>query len=137
MTVAPPPFYVGAVKHALPAGLLNRPFAVSEGNRLPSPLDRLDEKLRDARARRQAKERGRPNEGLGIGMRIAVELAAAIGVGTAIGVVLDRWWGTSPWLLIVFFLIGCVAAFLNVYRVAQEFEKERKVRKQADKDRHE
>lgn len=70
-------------------------------------------------------------------MRIAVELAAAIGVGTAIGVVLDRWWGTSPWLLIVFFLVGCVAAFLNVYRVAQEFEKDRKARKQAGENRHE
>jgi ATP synthase protein I len=108
---------------------------VSEGNKPPSPLGQLDEKLREARAKRREKERGRPNGGLGVGMRIAVELAAAIGVGTGIGIVLDRWWGTSPWLLIVFFLVGCVAAFLNVYRVAQEFEKDRKARNEADKER--
>jgi ATP synthase protein I len=108
---------------------------VSEGNKPPSPLGQLDEKLRLARAKRQGRERGRSDDGLGIGMRISVELAAAIGVGTAIGIGLDHWWGTSPWLLIVFFLVGCVAAFLNVYRGAQEFEKEREARKEADKER--
>lgn len=135
MTVRPWAFYGARTKDALPAGSYNRPSAVSEGNKLSSPLNQLDEKLREARARRREKERGRPNEGLGIGMRIAVELAAAIGVGTAIGIVLDRWWGTSPWLLIVFFLVGCVAGFLNVYRVAQDAEKDRKARKEADKGR--
>lgn len=64
-------------------------------------------------------------------MRIGVELAAAIGVGTAIGIVLDRWLGTTPWLLIVFFLIGCAAGFLNVYRAAQNFDRERRSRRDA------
>ena len=30
---------------------------------------------------------------------------------------LDRWLGTGPWLLLVFFLLGAVAGIVNVYRV--------------------
>lgn len=68
-------------------------------------------------------------------MRIAVEMAAAIGIGVAIGVLLDRWLGTAPWLLLLFFVIGFAAAILNVYRTAQELDrkaKARKARAQAD-----
>ena len=60
------------------------------------------------------------------GLRIAVELVAAIAVGTGIGIVLDRWLGTSPLMLIVFFLIGTAAGFLNVYRTAQELDRRRR-----------
>ncbi|MEQ8966492.1 MAG: AtpZ/AtpI family protein [Azospirillaceae bacterium] len=68
---------------------------------------------------------------MGAGMRIAVELAAAVVVGTGIGIVLDRWWGTSPWMLIAFFVVGCAAGFLNVYRTAQELDRQAKERKAA------
>ncbi|NBB83072.1 MAG: ATP synthase I [Alphaproteobacteria bacterium] len=66
---------------------------------------------------------------MGAGLRIAVELAAAVIVGAGIGIVLDRWLGTSPWLLIVFFVVGCVAGFLNVYRTAQELDRQAKERR--------
>jgi ATP synthase protein I len=65
------------------------------------------------------------------GLRIAVELAAAVAVGTGIGIVLDRWLGTAPWLLIVFFLVGSAAGFLNVYRVGQEIDRRARERKAA------
>jgi ATP synthase protein I len=38
----------------------------------------------------------------------------------------DQWLGTKPWLLIVGFVLGCCAAFLNVYRVAQAEERRSK-----------
>lgn len=94
--------------------------------------DELDRRLRDVR---QAYDKGvgkpsRPagsasggGEKLGVGMRIAVELVAGVVVGAFIGLMADRWLGTKPWLLIVGFLLGCGAAFLNVYRVAQAEEK--------------
>lgn len=127
-----PGFYV-QVNHARPFGrAICRLFAVTEERKPHPSLTQLDQKLRAARAKREDKARERPNEGLGIGLRIAVELAAAIGVGTAIGILLDRWLGTTPWLLIVFFIIGCVAAFLNVYRVGQEVDKQRKRRLNPD-----
>jgi len=45
-------------------------------------------------------------------------LVAALIVGVGIGLLLDRWLGTTPWFLIVFFLLGAAAGILNVYRAA-------------------
>lgn len=98
-------------------------------------LDALDARVKAASEARQ-RQVGGPKAGqpgrsggadkAGVGMRIAVEMVAGIGVGTFIGLMLDRWLGTKPWLLIVFFLLGSAAAFLNVYRVAQADEARRK-----------
>jgi ATP synthase protein I len=47
---------------------------------------------------------------------VGVALVAATAVGLAIGYGLDRWLGTSPWLTMVFTLLGIVAGFLNLFR---------------------
>src|SRR5215475_11617872 len=43
---------------------------------------------------------------------------AGVLVGAAIGWLLDRWLGISPWGLIVFLLLGFAAGVLNVMRAA-------------------
>ncbi len=50
-------------------------------------------------------------------MRIGVELVASLVIGVGIGWGLDYVLGTSPWLLLVFFLLGAAAGMLNIYRV--------------------
>ena len=109
----------------------DRPASQDKGS-----LKALDRRLEAARSRhgRPGARRGSVNsEGMGAGMRIAVELVAAVLVGTAIGIALDKWLGTQPWLLILFFLLGCAAAFRNVYRAAQEIERQAKERRAAEK----
>jgi ATP synthase protein I len=39
-------------------------------------------------------------------------------VGAAVGWLIDRWVGTSPWGMIVFLLLGFAAGVLNVMRAA-------------------
>lgn len=46
---------------------------------------------------------------------IGLNLVSATFIGLAIGYWLDRWLGTSPWLLLVFLVLGIVAGFKNVY----------------------
>ncbi|MFV0254682.1 MAG: AtpZ/AtpI family protein [Erysipelotrichaceae bacterium] len=41
-----------------------------------------------------------------------------IGIGVFIGVMLDRWLGVSPWLLIIFMISGIVNAFRSIYALA-------------------
>jgi ATP synthase protein I len=52
------------------------------------------------------------------GFRLSTELVAGVLVGAAIGWLLDRWLGISPWGLIVFVLLGFAAGVLNVMRAA-------------------
>jgi ATP synthase protein I len=59
---------------------------------------------------------GLPKGSLGLAFRIAVELVAALAVGLGIGWAIDRWLGTRPWGLVVFFFLGAAAGMLNVYR---------------------
>ena len=40
-------------------------------------------------------------------------------VGTIIGFILDTWFGTKPWFIIIFFFIGSAAGMLNVIRAAK------------------
>ena len=54
---------------------------------------------------------------LGIGLRVGVELVAALAVGVAIGYGLDRWLHTMPLFLVVFLFLGGAAGVLNVWRV--------------------
>src|SRR6266849_962457 len=52
------------------------------------------------------------------GFRLSTELVAGVLVGAAVGWLLDRWLGISPWGMIVFLLLGFVAGVLNVMRAA-------------------
>ncbi|WP_041559548.1 AtpZ/AtpI family protein [Afipia carboxidovorans] len=52
------------------------------------------------------------------GFRLSSELIAGVLVGGAIGWGFDRLLSTSPWGLIVFFLLGFVAGVINVMRTA-------------------
>jgi ATP synthase protein I len=55
--------------------------------------------------------------GMARGMRIATEFIAAILVGTFIGYLIDLGLGTSPWGLLIMFLVGFAAGIQNVIRV--------------------
>jgi ATP synthase protein I len=84
--------------------------------------DGFDERLRQARTRQGLDQRpeGRgalPEGGWGVGFRAGVEIVSALIVGVGIGLLLDRWLGTFPWLFLVFFLVGSAAGVMNLFRL--------------------
>ena len=60
---------------------------------------------------------------MGSAFRLGTELVAAAVVGTIIGFILDNWFGTKPWLIIIFFFVGVVAGITNVIRSAKKIQK--------------
>ena len=59
---------------------------------------------------------------LGIAFKMSTEMVAAVVVGTIIGFILDNWFGTKPWLILIFFFVGVVAGILNVIRSAKSMQ---------------
>ncbi len=61
---------------------------------------------------------------MGNAFKLGTELVAAVAVGTIIGFILDTWFDTKPWLIIIFFFLGAAAGMLNVIRTANRMQKE-------------
>ena len=62
---------------------------------------------------------------MGNAFKLGTELVAAVGVGTIIGFILDSWFDTKPWLIIIFFFLGSVAGIWNVIRAANRMQKKK------------
>jgi ATP synthase protein I len=61
---------------------------------------------------------------MGSAFKLGTELVASVAVGTIIGFILDSWFDTKPWLIIIFFFLGAAAGMLNVIRTANRMQKE-------------
>ena len=61
---------------------------------------------------------------MGNAFKLGTELVAAVAVGTIIGFILDSWFDTKPWLIIIFFFLGAASGMLNVIRTANRMQKE-------------
>ena len=56
--------------------------------------------------------------------QLSTELVSAVLVATIIGFILDNWFDTKPWLIIIFFFIGVTAGIMNVIRSAKNMQKD-------------
>lgn len=91
----------------------------------PRSLENLDVRLRAAREgqgrrtgffRRQAAEQR--------GYRIAVEMVSTFAGGGLVGWGLDRLFGTAPWLMLTFFVLGAAVSVVNAIRVARQINRD-------------
>jgi ATP synthase protein I len=90
---------------------------------LSARLKRLGERLGKVQSRRSG-QRGygasppADSSAMARGFRLSTELVGGVLLGAALGWLLDRWLGSSPWGLIVLVLLGFAAGVLNVMRAA-------------------
>ena len=64
------------------------------------------------------------NNGASFGFKISTEIVAALVIGVGIGLIVDNYFNSRPFGLIIFFILGALAGFLNVYRVMRRIEKQ-------------
>ena len=60
---------------------------------------------------------------IGTAFKLSTELIAAVAVGTIIGFIFDKTFGTKPWFILIFFFVGVVAGITNVIRSAKNMQK--------------
>ena len=53
---------------------------------------------------------------------MGVSIATCVGLGVFWGWLLDRWLGTSPWLILVFSLLGVAAAFKTMFELFKKID---------------
>lgn len=86
----------------------------------PRSLQELDARLKTFRAETRPNDKtpqdGAPTAGLGVAFVIAAHMVSGLAFGAWIGYLLDRWFGTAPFMMVIFFLLGAAAGGLNVYR---------------------
>ena len=65
----------------------------------------------------------KPSSSIGTAFKMSTELVSAVAVGTIIGFILDKTFGTKPWLILIFFFVGVVAGIVNVFKSAKNMQK--------------
>ena len=64
-----------------------------------------------------------PSSSIGTAFKLSTELVSAVAVGTIIGFILDKTFGTKPWLILIFFFVGVIAGITNVIKSAKNMQK--------------
>ena len=78
---------------------------------------------KDKLLKKQLDDKKQNSSSIGAAFKLSTELVAAVAVGTIIGFILDKTFGTKPWLIIIFFFIGVIAGIINVIRSAKNMQK--------------
>ena len=73
--------------------------------------------------KKNLKQNNQNSSSIGTAFKISTELVSAVAVGAIIGFILDKTFGTKPWLIIIFFFIGVAAGIINVVRSAKKMQK--------------
>ncbi len=94
-----------------------------ENGALDNRLEELDAKLDKYRQQEKVQNRveqgnGANSSGLAMAWRLGSEFISGVLVGGLIGYAIDKWFGTEPWGLIIFILLGFLAGMLNMLRSA-------------------
>ena len=87
-------------------------------------LKDLKDRIQTAKTINDPKPSNKKDSGAGFGFKISTEIIAALVVGVGIGLIVDKYLGTKPFGLIIFFIFGALAGFLNVYRIMRRIEKQ-------------
>jgi ATP synthase protein I len=54
---------------------------------------------------------------------VGLEMGISVGLGTLIGYYMDKWLGTTPWMMLLWLGFGLFAAFRGVFRAVNRVDK--------------
>ena len=83
---------------------------------------RLEIAKKRASKRDLSKRKHNPSP-IGSAFKLSTELVSAVAVGTIIGFIFDKTFGTKPWFILIFFFVGVIAGIMNVIKSAKKMQK--------------
>ena len=87
-------------------------------------LESLKQKLDKIQSSKTNQNNKNKETGASFGFKISTEIIAALVIGVCMGLLVDNYFNTKPFGLIIFFILGALSGFLNVYRVMRRIERE-------------
>jgi ATP synthase protein I len=54
---------------------------------------------------------------------IGLQMGLSVAIGLVIGRALDRYFGTEPWLALIFLILGVISGFVALFRLLKELQK--------------
>ncbi len=89
-------------------------------------MDALEARIAAAKARTEPKrnEVEEHHSQAQLAWRMVIELVAGLGIGFGIGYGLDWMLGTTPWLMVVFVILGFIAGIKTMIRSANELQQD-------------
>ena len=65
----------------------------------------------------------KPPSSIGTAFKLSTELVSAVVVGTIIGFILDKTFGTKPWLILIFFFCRCCSWNYKRIQICKKYAK--------------
>ena len=54
---------------------------------------------------------------------VGLEMGLSVAIGLIVGIYMDKWLGTSPWMMLLWLVLGLAAAFRGVFRAVKRVDK--------------
>jgi ATP synthase protein I len=69
------------------------------------------------------KKKNKHAETMGLAYMMGLHLVSGVVVGLAMGYYLDKYFGTRPWLMLVFLVFGIIAGYRNMFREMKRIQR--------------
>ena len=91
----------------------------------PERLKALEAKIRAAKGEGEKTSKVEEHHSQAqLAWRMVIELVSGLGIGFGIGYGLDWAFGTTPWLMVVFVILGFIAGVKTMIRSAHEIQRD-------------
>ena len=88
-------------------------------------LEKFSEKLNKIKKEKNNKTikyNNKPSFSYSIAINISIELITGIGLGVFCGIMLDKYLQTKPLMFIIFFILGTLVGFYNMYKTLKRYK---------------
>ena len=79
-------------------------------------------KIKKEKNDKQIEYNSKPAFSYSIAINITIELITGIGLGVFCGIMLDKYLQTKPLMFIIFFILGTLVGFYNMYKTLKRYK---------------